>query len=185
RMSAAEPSTGASSAALGAAQRPAGPTRPRGLGGQRGTALLEPIEVARYFDVSLPWLNRMIERKPRQILKAVDGVSLTIAEGETLGLVGESGCGKSTVARLIVGLYQPTRGEIRFAGRRIDFSDAERALRRTMQMIFQDPYASLNPRLRRGEHTTTTIRGRGGPTSSRSRYARTASRKRRARSTRE
>ena len=108
--------------------------------------LVELIDVARYFDVSAPWLNRVIERKPRQILRAVDGVSFAIEKGETLGLVGESGCGKSTVARLIVGLYRPTRGEIRYAGRLVDFADPELALRRTMQMIFQDPYASLNPR---------------------------------------
>ena len=76
--------------------------------------LVELIDVARYFDVSAPWLNRVIERKPRQILRAVDGVSFAIEKGETLGLVGESGCGKSTVARLIVGLHRPTRGEIRY-----------------------------------------------------------------------
>ena len=110
--------------------------------------LLELVDVARYFDVSSPWLNRVLERKPRQILKAVDGVNLAIYSGETLGLVGESGCGKSTVARLIVGLYRPTRGEIRYAGRRVDFANAELSLRRTLQMIFQDPYASLNPRWR-------------------------------------
>jgi peptide/nickel transport system ATP-binding protein len=109
--------------------------------------LVEIIDVAKYFDVSPPWLNRLLERKPRVLLKAVDGVSLSIDKGETLGLVGESGCGKSTVARLIVGLYQPTRGEIRYAGRRIDVG-ANRAARREMQMIFQDPYASLNPRWR-------------------------------------
>jgi peptide/nickel transport system ATP-binding protein len=125
------------------------------------TPLLELIDVARYFDVSPPWLNRLIEGKPRQILKAVDGVSLTIAKGETLGLVGESGCGKSTIARLIVGLYRPTRGEIRFAGRRIDFVDAELALRRTMQMIFQDPYASLNPRWRVADIVAEPIRAHG------------------------
>jgi peptide/nickel transport system ATP-binding protein len=110
--------------------------------------LVELIDVARYFDVSLPWLNRLLERKPRTLLKAVDGVSFAIARGETLGLVGESGCGKSTVARLIVGLYRPTRGEIRYAGQRIDVDGASRAARREMQMIFQDPYASLNPRWR-------------------------------------
>jgi peptide/nickel transport system ATP-binding protein len=110
--------------------------------------LVELIDVARYFDVSPPWLNRVLERKPRALLKAVDGVSFSIARGETLGLVGESGCGKSTVARLIVGLYRPTRGEIRYAGRRIDAEGADPAERRDMQMIFQDPYASLNPRWR-------------------------------------
>ena len=110
--------------------------------------LLELVAVARYFDVSPPWLNRMLERKPRQVLHAVDGVSFTIAKGETLGLVGESGCGKSTVARLILGLYRPTKGEIWFDGVRIDGGEPQLALRRTMQMIFQDPYASLNPRWR-------------------------------------
>jgi peptide/nickel transport system ATP-binding protein len=110
--------------------------------------LVELVDVARHFDVSPPWLNRVLEHKPRALLKAVDGVSFAIARGETLGLVGESGCGKSTVARLIVGLYRPTRGEIRYAGRRIDADGADPAERRNMQMIFQDPYASLNPRWR-------------------------------------
>jgi peptide/nickel transport system ATP-binding protein len=85
-------------------------------------------------------------------LAAVDGVSFAIARGETLGLVGESGCGKSTVARLIVGLHEPTRGRIVYDGRAIagDGADpaARRAVARSMQMIFQDPYASLNPRWR-------------------------------------
>ena len=117
--------------------------------------LLELDGVARYFDVSPPWLNRMLERKPRTLLKAVDGVDLAIRRGETLGLVGESGCGKSTVARLIVGLYAPTRGTIRYdgvtlAGEGADRTEASarRRARRSMQMIFQDPYASLNPRWR-------------------------------------
>ena len=105
----------------------------------------------RYFDVSAPWLVRMIESRPRQIVQAVDGIDIEIAKGETFSLVGESGCGKSTVARLVVGLYPPTAGTIEFdgndmAGRhsRADMA----ALRRRMQMIFQDPYASLNPRWR-------------------------------------
>jgi peptide/nickel transport system ATP-binding protein len=126
-----------------------------------GVPLVELIDVARYFDVSAPWLNRVIERKPRQILRAVDGVSFAIEKGETLGLVGESGCGKSTVARLIVGLYRPTRGEIRYAGRLVDFADPELALRRTMQMIFQDPYASLNPRWRVKDIVAEPIRAHG------------------------
>ena len=113
-----------------------------------GSPLIELVDVARHFDVSPPWLNRVLEHKPRALLKAVDGVSFTIARGETLGLVGESGCGKSTVARLIVGLYRPTRGEIRYAGQRIDAHRTDPAERRNLQMIFQDPYASLNPRWR-------------------------------------
>jgi len=109
--------------------------------------LVELVNVAKTFDVSPPWLNRVLEGKPRALLRAVAGVDLAIARGETFALVGESGCGKSTVARLIVGLYQPSRGEIRYEGNRID-AGASQALRRNMQMIFQDPYASLNPRWR-------------------------------------
>jgi peptide/nickel transport system ATP-binding protein len=97
--------------------------------------LLKLESVSRDFDVSPPWLNRVIEREPRRILRAVDHVSFEISQGETLALVGESGCGKSSVARLIAGLYAPTEGRIEFHGRRL-------------QMIFQDPYASLNPRWR-------------------------------------
>jgi peptide/nickel transport system ATP-binding protein len=122
--------------------------------------LVELIDVARHFDVSPPWLNRVLEHQPRARLKAVDGVSFAIARGETFGLVGESGCGKSTVARLIVGLYRPTRGEIRYAGRRIDAQGANRAERRNMQMIFQDPYASLNPRWRVADIVAEPLRAR-------------------------
>jgi peptide/nickel transport system ATP-binding protein len=113
------------------------------------TALVEVRDLAKVFDVSAPWLNRVVERKPRQFVHAVDGVSFSIERGKTLALVGESGCGKSTVARLLVGLYAPTRGEVRFDGQATDAARNPvelRALRRRMQMIFQDPYASLNPR---------------------------------------
>jgi peptide/nickel transport system ATP-binding protein len=113
------------------------------------TALVEVRDLTKTFDVSAPWLNRLVERKPRQFVHAVDGVSFSIQRGKTLALVGESGCGKSTVARLLVGLYAPTRGDVRFDGQATDAArDAGelRTLRRRMQMIFQDPYASLNPR---------------------------------------
>ena len=97
--------------------------------------LLSLESVSRDFDVSRPWLNRVIEGEPRRLLRAVDRVTFDVSKGETLALVGESGCGKSTVARLIVGLYRPSEGRLEFRGRRL-------------QMIFQDPYASLNPRWR-------------------------------------
>ncbi len=111
--------------------------------------LVQVRDLAKTFDVSAPRLNRVVERKPRQFVHAVDGVSFSIERGKTLALVGESGCGKSTVARLLVGLYQPTRGDVRFDGQPTDAAQdagAVRTLRRRMQMIFQDPYASLNPR---------------------------------------
>lgn len=111
--------------------------------------LVNANDLAMSFDVSPPWLNRVIERKPRLLLHAVDGVSFEIEKGKTLALVGESGCGKSTVARLLVGLYQPTRGDFIFDGQDAHAAYKTREglkLRRRVQMIFQDPYASLNPR---------------------------------------
>jgi peptide/nickel transport system ATP-binding protein len=113
------------------------------------TPLVQVHDLAKTFDVSAPWLNRVVERKPRQFVHAVDGVSFAIERGRTLALVGESGCGKSTVARLLVGLYGPTRGRVEFDGQdtaTLGGGAALRAVRRRMQMIFQDPYASLNPR---------------------------------------
>jgi len=111
--------------------------------------LVRATDLAKTFDVSAPWLNRVIERKPKMLLKAVNGVSFDIERGKTLALVGESGCGKSTVARLLVGLYEPTRGGFQFDGEdaHAAFKTSEgRKLRRRVQMVFQDPYASLNPR---------------------------------------
>jgi peptide/nickel transport system ATP-binding protein len=113
------------------------------------SALVEVHDLAKTFDVSAPWLNRVVERKPRQFVHAVDGVSFSIERGKTLALVGESGCGKSTVARLLVGLYAPTAGRVSFDGTDTAAgfrSSQSQSLRKRMQMIFQDPYASLNPR---------------------------------------
>ncbi len=113
--------------------------------------LVQVRDLARTFDLSPPWLQRVIERKPRQLLRAVDGVSFDIPAGQTLALVGESGCGKSTLARVLVGMYQPTRGQVVFDGQDAHATYAGPdglKLRRRVQMIFQDPYASLNPRWR-------------------------------------
>src|ERR1700728_635674 len=100
----------------------------------------------RVFDVSKPWLDRMLEGGALEFLKAVDGVSFDIAKGETFALVGESGSGKTTIARMVVGLLPPTSGEVIIDG--ISMSaprqlQARRQLRRRIQMVFQDPYASL------------------------------------------
>jgi peptide/nickel transport system ATP-binding protein len=114
-------------------------------------ALLHVEELHRSFDVSAPALERLLQGKKRATLKAVDGISFTMRQGETFALVGESGCGKSTVARLVVGLYRPTSGRVVFAGQelaRLRSRKGAAPLRRRLQMIFQDPYASLNPRWR-------------------------------------
>ncbi len=121
-------------------------------------------DLRRVFDVSKPWLNRMLEGAPRQCLKAVDGVSFDIRKGETFALVGESGSGKSTVARMVVGLLPPSAGTVTIDG--VSMSDAAAAderqrLRRRIQMIFQDPYASLNPRWRVGRIIAEPIRAFG------------------------
>jgi peptide/nickel transport system ATP-binding protein len=105
----------------------------------------------RVFNVSKPWLNRVLEGGHLEYLKAVDGVSFDIRKGETFALVGESGSGKTTVARMIVGLLAPSSGEVLIDG--VSMTDPKQAqvrqrLRRRIQMVFQDPYASLNPRFR-------------------------------------
>ena len=113
-------------------------------------ALLEVKNLSRIFDVSKPWLNRVIEREDRQVLRAVDNVSFSIRKGETFALVGESGSGKSTIGKMLVGLLAASSGEIRFGGEPMDLSDSAvmRRMRARFQMIFQSPYASLNPRWR-------------------------------------
>lgn len=114
--------------------------------------LLNIQDAACWFDVSAPWLERVVNRTRKTMLRAVDGVSFNISAGETMALVGESGCGKSTVARLLVGLYPLTRGSIQLRGRPVDDlrKQDSKQVQRQMQMIFQDPYASLNPRWRVG-----------------------------------
>lgn len=113
--------------------------------------LLEVHQLKKYFDVKGGILNRKVGE-----IKAVDDISFTVKEGEILGIVGESGCGKSTMGKAILRLLEPTSGVIKFQGKDISqVSDEEmRILRRDMQIIFQDPYASLNPR-----HTVEKIIG--------------------------
>lgn len=101
--------------------------------------LVEVKDLKMHFPVKTGWFSS----KP---LKAVDGVSFEIKPGETLGLVGESGCGKTTVGRALLRLYKPTSGEFRFNGELVD-DQSIRHLRKEMQMVFQDPYSSLNPRM--------------------------------------
>lgn len=115
--------------------------------------LIQVDKLTRVFDVSKPFLNRLIERERKQYLRAVDDVSFEINKGETLALVGESGSGKSTVAKMLVGLLPPTEGQVLFDGQpmRMDTSDEMQALRKRFQMIFQSPYASLNPRWKVGD----------------------------------
>jgi peptide/nickel transport system ATP-binding protein len=112
--------------------------------------LVQVERLGRRFDISKPWLNRVLERQDRQFLTANADVNFAINRGETFALVGESGSGKSTIAKMIVGLLAPSEGRILFDGQPMDFASGAdmRALRRRFQMIFQDPFASLNPRWR-------------------------------------
>ena len=121
------------------------------LNDQSDTSMLKVNNLSKFFDVSNSWITRALENQPRQILKAVDGISFEIKKGETFSLVGESGCGKSTVAKLVVGLHEPSNGEIVFDKINLTKAIKEKetnAIRHRWQMIFQDPYASLNPRWR-------------------------------------
>ena len=105
--------------------------------------LLEVTGLKQYFPIKTGFLQT-------RMLKAVDGVSFTIDSGETLGLVGESGCGKTTVGRSLLRLYKPTAGTILFKGQEVNDSSIQN-LRKQMQVVFQDPYSSLNPRMTVGD----------------------------------
>ena len=105
-------------------------------------ALIDVHHLTKQFIVRTDWLGR-----PRTVLTAVHDVSLTIHSGETVGLVGESGCGKSTFARTVLGLYKKTSGTVLFKGKDVENPDTADAFHHQVQMIFQDPYASLDPRM--------------------------------------
>jgi len=129
--------------------------------------IIKVENLTRIFDVSKPWLNRVIERQPRALLTAVSEVSFEVEENSVYALVGESGSGKSTIGKIIVGLVPPSEGMVEIEG--VDLAsetDAAKidAVRADIQMIFQDPYASLNPRWRVRDIIAEPVAARGGKT---------------------
>ena len=130
-------------------------------------SLVSVRNLTRIFDVSKPWLNRVIERRPRALLTAVSDVSFEIEERTVYALVGESGSGKSTIGKMLVGLLAPSEGVVDIRG--VDLAretDAEKvdAVRADIQMIFQDPFASLNPRWRVRDIIVEPVAARSGET---------------------
>ncbi|WGH80199.1 ABC transporter ATP-binding protein [Jannaschia ovalis] len=128
-------------------------------------SLVSIKNLTRVFDVSKPWLNRVIERLPKRMLTAVSDVSFEIPARTTYALVGESGSGKSTIGKMVVGLLRPSEGTVEIEG--IDlFAETDPAkierVRSDIQMIFQDPFASLNPRWRVRDIITEPVTARGG-----------------------
>ncbi|HWP35725.1 MAG TPA: ABC transporter ATP-binding protein [Thermodesulfobacteriota bacterium] len=133
--------------------------QPGGRTAADAETILEVRDLRKYFPVT----QGILRQRTIGVVKAVDGVSFTIRRGETLGLVGESGCGKTTTGRCILRLEEPTGGTIRFEGQDLAAVDprALRALRRRMQVIFQDPYSSLNPRMTVGQIVGEPMRVHG------------------------
>ena len=133
----------------------------------RGEALVSVRNLVRRFDVSKPWLNRVLERREREFLTAVADVSFEIPARGVYALVGESGSGKSTIGKICVGLLPPSEGEVLIDGvdlhRERDAAKVE-DVRSHIQMIFQDPYASLNPRWRVRDIIAEPVAVKGGPT---------------------
>lgn len=130
-------------------------------------ALVRVRNLSRVFDVSKPWLNRLIERLPKAYLTAVSDVDFEVEEQTTYALVGESGSGKSTIGRMLVGLLKPTAGNVEIAG--VDLANETdsakvAAIRSDIQMIFQDPFASLNPRWRVRDIIAEPVAAQGGNT---------------------
>ncbi len=131
------------------------------------SALVKITNLTRIFDVSKPWLNRVIERLPVALLKAVSDVSLDISEKTAYALVGESGSGKSTIGKIVVGLQPPTEGSVEIEG--VDLAREKdeavvKKIRSDIQMIFQDPFASLNPRWRVKKIIEEPVKAIGGNT---------------------
>ena len=131
------------------------------------TALVRIRHLSRVFDVSKPWLNRVIERLPKALLTAVSDVSFDIPDRQVYALVGESGSGKSTIGRMVVGLLPPSDGDVEIDGVNLA-RERDKALvadtRSHIQMIFQDPYASLNPRWRVRDIVAEPVAAQGGDT---------------------
>lgn len=129
------------------------------------SALVRIKDLTRIFDVSQPWLERLIGRQPKAFLQAVSDVSFDIDKKSIYALVGESGSGKSTIGKIIVGLLAPSEGSVEIDGvdlfRESDKQKVE-ATRSHIQMIFQDPYASLNPRWRARDIIVEPVAARGG-----------------------
>ncbi|EBA12671.1 ABC transporter ATP-binding protein [Roseobacter sp. CCS2] len=128
-------------------------------------ALISVKNLTRVFDVSKPWLNRVIERRGKALLTAVSDVDFEVAERSTYGLVGESGSGKSTIGRMLVGLLTPSDGTVEIGGVNLAAeTNAGKvdAVRSDIQMIFQDPFASLNPRWRVRDIVVEPVVARGG-----------------------
>lgn len=129
--------------------------------------LVSVAHLTRIFDVSKPWLNRVLERRKKAYLTAVSDVSFEIEEKTVYSLVGESGSGKSTIGKMLVGLLPPTEGKVDIRGvdlaRETDAAKVD-AVRADIQMIFQDPFASLNPRWRVRDIIVEPVAARGGDT---------------------
>ncbi len=131
------------------------------------TGMVSIRNLTRVFDVSKPWINRLVERRPKAWLTAVSDVSFEIEERTVYALVGESGSGKSTIGKMLVGLLGPSDGSVEIRGtdlaRETDAAKVD-AVRRDIQMIFQDPFASLNPRWRVRDIIVEPVAARGGDT---------------------
>ena len=129
------------------------------------SAIVKVENLTRLFDVSKPWLNRVIERLPKSLLRAVNDVSFDIEEKTVYALVGESGSGKSTIGKMVVGLLPPSEGAVTIEG--VDLSRETdqgkvAAIRSDVQMVFQDPYASLNPRWKVRDIIAEPVAAHGG-----------------------